>query len=153
MPVYKEIPSILIQDPRAGHAYLVSAAELQPFELTASRLVELNDGVVVFTVPDDEFIEPTPPFNSTRSPQPSVLVQVPAKQTSFLLSYQELQLFRVEQPNDYGGYGISFAIPSGDELLEDLSPVQAALLQSGESSTYCRPRVLDSQPIWAAAAD
>lgn len=129
---YQEVPSVLIQDPLAGHAYVISSEELREFELTPVSLKSINDGVVTFVVPDDEFIETTPAFNASGSKTPSVIIQVLSVNKSFLLSYQQLQLFRVQQPNDYGGYGISFVIPSGNEFLEDLSPVQQAMLQSGE---------------------
>ncbi|WP_343177658.1 hypothetical protein [Pseudomonas sp. 4810-S13] len=132
--VYKELPSVLIQDPRTGHAYIVSSQELSAFELTADAFAKIDDGVVTFIIPDDDLIETTPPFNASGTKTPTVIIQALALNKSFLLSYEQLQLFRVSQPNDYGGYGISFVIPSGNEFLEDLSPVQQAMLQSGESN-------------------
>jgi hypothetical protein len=130
---YLEIPSVLIQDPLAGHAYVISSDELGQFALTPQNLASINDGVVTFVVPDDDFIETTPPFNASGTKTPSIIIQVLSENKSFLLSYKQLQLYRVEQPNDYGGYGISFVIPAGNEFLEDLSSVQQAMLQSGEN--------------------
>ena len=132
--VYKELPSVLIQDPPTGHAYIIGSQELNAFELTADAFARIDDGVITFIIPDDELIETTPPFNSSGTKTPTVIIQALALNKSFLLSYEQLQLFRVSQPNDYGGYGISFVIPSGNEFLEDLSPVQQAMLQSGETS-------------------
>jgi hypothetical protein len=131
--VYKELPSVLIQDPRADHAYRISSQELAAFELTADKFSKIDDGIVTFIIPDDELMETTPPFNASQTKTPTIIIQALALNKSFLLSYEQLQLFRVSQPNDYGGYGISFIIPSGNEFLEDLSPVQQAMLQSGET--------------------
>lgn len=133
---HQEVPSILIQDPRAGHAYLIDSKTLDNFELTSSKLTSINDGIVTFVVPDDDIFETTPPFNASESKTPNIIIQVLSLNKAFLLSYEELQLFRVDQPNDYDGYGISFVIPSGNEFLEDLSPVQQAMLQSGEIGNY-----------------
>ncbi|MDQ0740597.1 hypothetical protein [Pseudomonas sp. W4I3] len=131
--VYKELPSVLVQEPRTGYAYIISSQELSAFELTADAFAKIDDGVVTFIIPDDELIETTPPFNVSGTHTPTVIIQALALNKSFLLSYEQLQLFKVSQPNDYGGYGISFVIPSGNEFLEDLSPVQQAMLQSGET--------------------
>lgn len=135
---YSQIPSVLIQDPLAGHAYLLKSDELKNFELSPSKLSSIDDGVVTFVVPDDDLVETTPPFNASGSKTPSVIIQAVAANKAYLLSYQQLQLFRVDQPDDFGGYGISFVLPTGNEFLEDLTPVQAAMLQSGESGgTQC----------------
>lgn len=131
--VHKDLPSVLIQDPRMGHAYVISSQELRAFELTADAFAKIDDSVITFIIPDDDLIEVTPAFNVSGTKTPTVIIQALALDKSFLLSYEQLQLFKVAQPNDYGGYGISFVIPAGNEFLEDLSPLQAAMLQSQES--------------------
>ncbi len=128
------LPSVLIQDPRANKAYVIGADSLAQFEMTTDKLVYVDEGVITFSIPEDDMIEATPPFNVTGSETPAIIVQHQASDKSYFLTYHDLQAFAVEQPSDYGGYGISFVIPSGNEFLEDLSPAQFAMLQSGESS-------------------
>ena len=135
MPCFKQMPSVLIQNPAVAETYLIPADAFSQFKMTPDRLSLVDDGVVTFTIPDDEFVEVTPPFNSTHSPNPWVMVQFLATRESFLLSPADLRAYSVDQPNDYGGYGISFAIPSGNEMIEDLTPVMYAKLQSGEGGT------------------
>jgi len=128
-----EIPSVLVQDPRTDKAYIIDAASLSKFEMKAEKLVYVDEGIVTFSIPEDDYIEPTPPFNATGSERPGIMIQHEAAGKSYFLTYAELQDFSVDQPSDYGGYGISFVIPAGNEFLEDLSPAQFAMLQSGEN--------------------
>lgn len=132
MQSYRELPSVLIQDPLSECAYLIGADRLREHKMSPEKLVYVDDGVITFSIPEDEFIEPTPPFNATRTSTPAVIVQFEAGQTAYFLTYNDLQEYRVDQPSEYGGYGISFVIPVANEFLEKLSPVQYASLQSGE---------------------
>ncbi len=133
MQRFTQLPSVLVQDPKAERAYLIDASAFPEFEMSTERLVSVDQGVVTFSIPDDEFVEVTPPFNASGTERPAIIVQHLAANKAYFLTYEQLQAFQVDQPSDYGGYGISFVIPSGNEFLEDLSPVQYATLQSGES--------------------
>ncbi|MEG9883343.1 MAG: hypothetical protein V6Z86_01750 [Hyphomicrobiales bacterium] len=135
MQRFYQLPSVLIQDPRVGCAYLIDSQALANYEMSSEKLVHIDHGVVTFSIPDNELIEATPPFNASGTGQPTVIIQHLARNKSYFLTYDQLQAYRIEQPSDYGGYGISFVIPSGNEFLEDLSPVQYAMLQSGESGS------------------
>lgn len=106
-----EIPSVLVQDPRTDKAYIIDAASLSKFEMKAEKLVYVDEGIVTFSIPEDDYIEPTPPFNATGSERPGIMIQHEAAGKSYFLTYAELQDFSVDQPSDYGGYGISFVIP------------------------------------------
>lgn len=128
-----DLPSVLIQDPRSEKAYVIGAEQLARFEMTTEKLVYVDEGIVTFSIPADDFVETTPPFNATGSEKPGVMIQHEAAEKSYFLTYHDLQEFVVEQPSDYGGYGVSFVIPAGNEFLEDLSPAQYAMLQSGEA--------------------
>ena len=134
MPQLSDIDTVLIQDPRAGRAYLLSLSDISRYEMSPDNLTSIDEGVVIFSIPTDILVETTPPFNATGAERPAILIQHEAAGKSYLLQYDALQSYAIDQPTDPGGYDVSFIIPRGNELLDKLQPLPLALLQSGEAS-------------------
>ena len=134
MPQLSDINRVLIQDPRADRAYLLSLSDISRYEMSPDNLTSIDEGVVIFSIPTDILIETTPPFNATGAERPTILIQHEAAGKSYLLPYDALQSYVIDQPTEPGGYDVSFIIPRGNELLDKLQPLPLALLQSGEAS-------------------
>ena len=146
MTKFKDLPSVLIQDPRAQKAYLIPSRDLPEHEMTLEKLVDVEEGVVTFSIPDNNLIEITPPFNATGTECPAIIIQHGSIDKAYFFTYGDIQAYAVEQPSDYGGYGVSFVIPAGNEFLEDLSPVQYAMLQSNERGSRSTADIFVDKP-------
>ncbi|MGK9353688.1 hypothetical protein ACSS1H_12195 [Acinetobacter baumannii] len=126
------LPDILIQDPSKSISYLITAEKMVQYKLKPTELALIDDNVVTFVIPDDELVDEIPPFLKSDKGVPSVLIQHPVGSASYLLSNQELSKYEVSQ-EVIPSYGLAFVMPTGMELIEDLPPLMAATLQSGES--------------------
>ena len=130
---FSTLPDILIQDPLHECAYHIPAARLADYHTGPDVWAQLTSDAVVFVIPGADEIEEVPPFFASSGNEPSVLVQFPAGSSSYLLSWEDLQTFQIEQPTEYweGFDGVSFVLPRGMELIEQLPAVRRAMLQSG----------------------
>jgi hypothetical protein len=130
---FAALPEILIQDPIHECAYRIPAARLSDYRTGPGAWTQLTPETVTFVIPGAEDIEEVPPFVASADNEPSVLIQFPTDQSSYLLSWAELQQFQIDQPTEYwdGFEGVSFVMPRGMELIEQLPALRRAALQSG----------------------
>jgi hypothetical protein len=130
---FSSLPDILIQDPIHECAYLIPSERLREFETGPDMWTRLTPDTVTFVIPGIDAIEEIPPFSAAPENQPSVLIQFPVDQSSYLLPWDEMQAFQIAQPTEYADNfeGVSFVLPRGMELIEQLPAVRRAMLQSG----------------------
>jgi hypothetical protein len=127
---FDRMPAVLIQHPTKGCAYYLSEADISLFSTTAESLAGLRAGTVTFTI-SDELVDEVPPFNLDPANEPDVLIRFAKDRTSYLVSAAELERFRVDQPrSSFGDHYVSFIIPSGLELVEEIPLLKKGLLQS-----------------------
>jgi len=129
---FDTLPNILIQDPARGIAYYIKAEDLAEFRTTAATWGRLDDSTVSFVIPDGEVIDEVPSFLRTPEIEPSVLIRYSRSQSSYFLTFEDLGKFAVTQPTETLDTrdSISFIIPRGTELIEELPTLRRALLQS-----------------------
>jgi hypothetical protein len=129
---FDTLPNVLIQDPARGIAYYIKAEDLAEFRTTAATWGRLDDSTVSFVIPDGEVIDEVPSFLRTPEIEPSVLIRYSRSQSSYFLTFEDLQKFSVTQPTETlnTADSISFVIPRGTELIEELPTLRRALLQS-----------------------
>lgn len=130
--IFDTLPNILIQDPGRERIYYVKADELAEFRTTPATWARLNDATVSFVIPDGEVIDEVPSFLRTPGAEPSVLIRYSRSQSSYFLTFEDLQRFTVNQPAESlnTADSISFVVPRGTELIEELPALRRALLQS-----------------------
>jgi hypothetical protein len=130
---FKELPDILVQDPLNKCSYLLPASKLQSYKMTPETLTEIKLETVTFVIPDDNnYIEDVPPFHKAQDGKPSILIQYPAGEVAFYLTFADLQEFKITKAEQYASYGISFVIPMGMELIEELPMLMRGVLQTQE---------------------
>ncbi len=128
---FDTLPNVLVQDPVRHCAYYMQAADLAGFVANPDTWAQLDDTTVTFTIPDGEIIDEVPPALRTPELQPSVLIRYSRGKAAFFLTFEDLQQFRVDQPTEAFDPGsISFIVPRGTELVEELPLIRRALLQS-----------------------
>jgi hypothetical protein len=135
---FDELPDVLIQDAVHKVAYLIPAKKLAEYIIKPEDLMKMGPEVVTFVIPDDEILHVIPPFSACESDTPSVHVQYPRGAASYLLTFEQLKAFQIEQPKDPTGYGISFILPIGLQFIEQLPAIMTAPLQSGEAALVGR---------------
>jgi len=129
--VFSSLPNVLIQDPARACAYYVMASNLTGHEVSPETWAKVNDGTVTFVIPNGELIDEVPPYLRNPELQPSVLIRFGQGQSSYFLTFDELQAYRLPQPECAPSEEqISFIIPRGTELIEELPALRRALLQS-----------------------
>lgn len=131
--VDEALPDVLIQDPMRGCAYLIRADQLMAYRTGVSSWEHVDGRTVTFVISEDELLDEVPPFIQTASDSPSVLIQFPAGSASYFLSFEQLRAFEIPQSEAaHSGYGISFVMPTGTELVQELPVLMRGLLQSNE---------------------
>jgi len=134
---FRNLPDVLIQDPVRDCAYLVPAEAMSEHVLDARRLQRIAPDTVTFSIPDGDILESVPPFlRSGSSDAPSsILIQYRHGATAYLLEWDALQQYRIEQPTEHPVGAISFILPVALEMIEQLSLRGMADLQSGTGRT------------------
>ncbi|NBW41987.1 hypothetical protein EBR25_13450 [bacterium] len=128
---FHTLPNVLVQDPQRGCAYYMKADELAPYEASADTLARMDDGTVTFVIPDGEIFDEVPPYLRNPEVEPSVLIKYSHGRTSYFMELNDLEQFKIEQPASYfDDESISFIMPRGTELVEELPEMRRALLQS-----------------------
>lgn len=129
---FDTLPNVLIQDPARGRAYYIRSDDLAEFRTTPETWTQLNDTTVTFVIPDGEVIDEVPSFLRAPELEPSVLIRYVRGRSSFFLTFEELQRFSIEQPTESINTtdSVSFVVPRGTELIEELPSLRRALLQS-----------------------
>jgi len=130
--IFETLPNVLIQDPARERAYFITTENLVKFRSTAETWSRVNDTTVSLVIPDGEVIDEVPSFLRNPELKPSVLIRYSREQSSFFLTFEDLQQFVCEQPTESlnTSDSISFAIPRGTELIEELPTLRRALLQA-----------------------
>lgn len=130
---YTTLPNILIQDPVEEIAFLLTADQLGRFETNAGTWSQMGLNTVTFTIPEEGLVEEVPPFARASSDRPDVLIQWKTAEKSYFLPYSKLSEFATPLGRSKGqGYDVSFALPRGTELIDELPALRRAILQSGE---------------------
>lgn len=129
---FETLPNVLIQDPARECAYFLTAESLLKYRSTVETWSRVNDSTVSLVIPDGEVIDEVPSFLRNPELEPSVLIRYSREQSSFFLTFEELQQYKVNQPTESlnTSDSISFIIPRGTELIEELPTLRRALLQS-----------------------
>lgn len=127
-----DLPNVLVQDPVRECAYHLTAEQLGPFTATAERFFKMDDSTVTFVIPGgNELIDDVPPYLRNPELNPSILIRHPAGEKAYFLTFEELQVFKVPQPTEASAAGwVSFIIPKGTELIEELPALRRALMQT-----------------------
>jgi hypothetical protein len=129
--VFEHVPNVLIQDPARGCAYYIKADELHKHEVTPETWSRLDDSTVTFVIPNGDLVDEIPAYLRNPELDPSVLIRFGQGQTAFFMSFDELQAYKIPQPeSSLDDDQISFIIPYGTELIEELPALRRALLQS-----------------------
>lgn len=133
---FDALPDVLIQDAVRACAYMIPAGELAKYETTTETWTKVDESTVTFVIPDDALVEEVPPFLREPASEPSVLVQYRRRRTAYFLTFEQLSAHRVDQPKQIPDSPsiVTFIIPFGLELIEELPAIRAALLQSGQGS-------------------
>ena len=129
--VFDRLPNVLVQDPARQCAYYIKADQLQAFKATAQTWTQVNDSTVTFVIPGDELVDEVPPFLRVPELSPSVLIRYSAGKAAYFLTFEDLQAFKIPQPQEsFDPDSISFIVPRGTEMIEELPTLRRALLQS-----------------------
>lgn len=131
----EHLVDVLIQQPSTGKKYLIAKEKLVTLESEASDLLSVDDSTVTFVMPSESFIEELPPFLGDRSGDISVRILFPDQKKSYFIDNATLHESEVHGDVDYG---ISFALPEGLEMIEEMPELMKAVLQSGEGGGSCR---------------
>jgi hypothetical protein len=128
---FDALPNVLIHDPARAIAYYLPSEELGGFEATPDTWAKLDDTTVAFVIPDGEIVDEVPSFLRAPELRPSVLIRYSRGQSAYFLSFEDLQRYTIEDPPPLDtATSISFVIPKGTELIEELPALRRALLQS-----------------------
>lgn len=128
---FTALPSVLIQHPTRGCAYYVSDTDLKKYKADAQAFASLRSGTVTFVIAGEELIDELPTFNQDSTDQPDILVRFPHDRTAYLVPFSELEQYKTSQPDSsFGDHYVSFIIPNGMELVEEIPLLKKGLLQS-----------------------
>lgn len=129
-------PVVLIQDVLNQRSYLLDGSDLEKHLLTKEMLSEIGNETVTYVIPEEtSFMDFMPPFMQVPSANPSVIIQHHSQEKSYFISSQDLIKYLTPQPRTHGdGYDVSFILPHGTELIEELPEMMKGLLQTQESS-------------------
>jgi hypothetical protein len=135
--VFEDLPNVLIQDPARECFYYIPAEDLRKFEAGPDTWTQVNTGTVVFLIPDGDLVEEVPPFIRPGESRPSVLIQYRRGEAAYFLTFEQLNQFATEWgsteiPDEHV---ISFIMPIGQELIEQLPELRRALLQTSTTSS------------------
>ncbi len=129
--VFETLPDVLIQHPAKACAYLIPATELIKFKARSNDFVQLGSDTVTFSISGEELLDEVPPFNQDASNEPNVLIRYLKDRTAYFLSFSQLEQYRVSQPETpFGDHYISFIMPGGMELVQEIPFLKRGLLQS-----------------------
>lgn len=130
----KVVPDVLIQHPTRCANYLVPGERLTNFAVGADTWSRFGPETVTFVIPDEvHLVEEIPPVVREPDVEPAIHIQDPARQAAYFLTTDELAEFRIDTAPNEVDYGISFIVPVGLELIEEMPALMRGLLQSSES--------------------
>lgn len=129
-----ELPDVLIQDSKNAISYFIPADQLSKFE---TKSIEHEEDLLTFLIPNGDLIDDVNEFSS-HSENSSVLIKHPAGEANYLITQNNLKKFELrtfEEMTKIVDNCVSFIIPAGDELLEDIPNLAPSMLQSNTPVT------------------
>lgn len=137
-------PDVLIQHPTRRTAYLVPGERLSDFATNAGTWSRFGEETVTFVIPDpNTLIAEIPPALRAPEAAPAVHIQDPSRESAYYLDAEELAEFEIDSVEDVQ-YDISFVVPVGLELIEEMPPLMRGLLQSQENPRRAASPVSES---------
>lgn len=130
--VFNELPNLLIQDSEKENTFYIPSNEMEQFLVNGNTWEKMTPGTVTFVIPDENYFEEAPPFTQYGVENPPVLVQFPKGESAYFLTYEDLQPYKIERPESHPVGTMSFVIPRGTELWEELPRMKWMDLQSNE---------------------
>lgn len=130
------VPDVLIQHPMRRVNYLVPGERLEAFAVSAETWTRFDPSTVTFVIPaEDSLLDEIPPTFRTPDAEPAIHIQDPAREAAYFLAPGDLDEFRLDLPPSEVAYGISFVVPVGLELIEEMPALMRGLLQTQESGS------------------
>jgi hypothetical protein len=125
------VPDVLIQHPAKKVNYLVPGERLVEFTVGPDTWSQFGTEAVTFVLATEEdLLGEIPPVNREPDANPAIHIQHPEREAAYYISAEQLEEFAVEE---VGEYGISFVVPMGHELIEEMPALMRGLLQTQES--------------------
>lgn len=138
-------PDVLIQNPTCRINYLIPGKRLADFETDASTWGRFGPETVTFVIPDPaNLLEEMPPALRAPDADPAVHIQDPAREAAYYLEGAELAAFAIDDALDEVEYDVSFIVPVGLELIEEMPPLMRGLLQTQENGSVLRTQMPES---------
>lgn len=136
------LPDVLIQHPTRRANYLIPGERLTDFAVGADTWSRFGPDTVTFVIPDEaHLVEEIPPVLREPAAEPAIHIQHPAREAAYLLAADQLTEFRIDRAPDEVEYGISFIVPVGLELIEEMPALMRGLLQSQENNAGARAQM------------
>lgn len=131
----ENLPNIIIQDSIKNCAYILPSNTMDTYKVTVDTWSKIGSDTVTFVIPGEDYIEEIPPFSQVNTDRPSVLIQFPSNDTAFFLSFDDLEKYETNIPENQPEQSISFILPRGTELIEELPDLRISLLQTQEKDS------------------
>lgn len=131
---FVELPDILIQDSKNAIYYFIPSAKLS---LLQTESIEQRENIITFSIPNGDLIEEVNDFPITNEIS-SVLINDPRWNMQYLITYEDLKKYEIktfEEVSKIIDNCLSFIIPTGDELIEDVPNLSPSMLQSNTPTT------------------
>lgn len=128
--VFERLPDVLVQDAARQCAYLIPAAEMEQYRAGPDVWARLDDSTVTFVIPDGESIDEIPSFLRNPELDPSVLIRYSRGKAAYFLTFDQLNRYHTSQPTTPDSGRISFILPRGTELIDELPSLRRALMQT-----------------------
>ncbi len=125
------VPDVLIQHPAKQAKYLIPGERLSEFTVRPETWSRFGTEAVTFVIAtEDDLLEEIPPVNREPDADPAIHIQHPAQEAAYYITAEQLAEFATDEVDEYG---ISFVVPAGHELIEEMPALMRGLLQSQES--------------------
>lgn len=131
----ENLPNIIIQDSIKNCAYILPANIMETYQVTVDTWSKIGSDTVTFVIPGGDYIEEIPPFSQVNTEKPSVLIQFPSNDTAFFLTFGDLEKYKTSIPEKQPENSLSFILPRGTELIEELPDLSISLLQTQEKGS------------------
>jgi len=131
---FVELPDVLIQDSKNAISYFIPSAKLCSFEI---KSIEQRENIITFSIPNGDLIDEVNDFPITNEIS-SVLINDPRRNIQYLITNEELKRFEIktfEEMSQIVDNCLSFIIPTGDELIEDVPNLSPSMLQNSTPIT------------------
>lgn len=132
--VVSKVPDVLVQHPTKQESYLIPGERLTEFAVGPETWSSFGSDVVTFVIADEaDLLEEIPPVTREPGADLTLHIQDPVRESAYFLTSEQLAEFKAE--GEIGDYDISFVVPVGLELIEEMPALMRGLLQSSERPT------------------